>query len=205
MNRGQPFVSKRTFVGKLDCLGEDFWGPCKSSEVMAGELRWSCQVSFWSSHWSRVLTWGDLSRRQVCSLPLIITVTQPPQFPGPLQFVFSTKCISEEHYFSAQGLEESARHAFHVLEVIEWKHPGQNDISYYCGVMDFRNCHERGKHHKTSSATMVVIRVSLRHSHLVKCLCYTLQLIESRCLHYVWDFRVFHFFPCSKIQNELHL
>ncbi len=137
MNRGQPVVSKVTlewtFWGKLDCLGEDFREWCKSSEVMAGELQWSCQVSFWSSHWSRVLTWGDLSRRQVCSLPLIITVTPPLLFPGPLQFVFSTKCVSEEPYISAQCLEESARHAFHVVEVTEWKHWGQNDISYQSG------------------------------------------------------------------------
>lgn len=48
---------------------------------------------------------------------------------------------------------------------------------------------------KTSAATMVVIRVSRRNSHLVKCLCYRLQLTQNRCLHHVWDFMVFHFFP----------
>lgn len=106
-------------MGKLDCVGEDFIELCKGSEVMAGELRWSCQVSFWSSQWSWFLTWGDLSRRQVCSLPLIITVTPALPFPGPLQFVFSTKCISGERYISAQRLRESTRRTSHVVEVIE--------------------------------------------------------------------------------------
>lgn len=99
MNTGQSSV-KQTSWWILECLSEDLSEPRKSSEVMAGERRWRCQVSFQSLRWFQVLTWGDINRQQVCSLPLIITVTPPLLFPGPLQSVFSTKCISGEHYIS---------------------------------------------------------------------------------------------------------
>lgn len=45
----------------------------------------------------------------MCSLPLIITVTPPLPFPGPLGFVFSAKCASDERYYvRLQRLQESA-------------------------------------------------------------------------------------------------
>lgn len=173
LKRGHPWVKRpetEHLWELLDFVGEDFWQSCKASEVMAGELRWTCQVSFWSSQWIQVLTWGDLSRRQVCSLPLIITVTLPLPCPGPLQFVFSAKRISEGRYISTQCLEEFVWHASNVVEVIEWRHWGQSDISYECGEMDLKIVTTEGNFHphRTSAATTVVRRVSLRNSHLVK-------------------------------------
>ncbi|TNN81586.1 hypothetical protein EYF80_008032 [Liparis tanakae] len=51
-------------------------------------------------------------------LPLRATVTALP-FPGPLQFVFSTECVSEERYVIAQRLQESAGQARQVVVAME--------------------------------------------------------------------------------------
>lgn len=71
---------------------------------MAGLLCWSCQVS----NQSRVLTRKELSRQQMCFLPLIITVSPLLPFLW-LASAFSTKCIWVEWYICTLCSEHFTR------------------------------------------------------------------------------------------------
>lgn len=131
----------------------------------------------------------------MCSLPLIITVTPPLPFPGPLQLVFSAKCTSDDcYYVRPPPPKESAPTPFHVVAATQEKHQGRRVTSPIS---------------KRSSETVTKREGRVRVREHISCystmrLCSRPQVTLNRCLHYVWDFKVFHFFPYSHVVYELH-